>query len=57
MSKVIVPVNNILEESAEVDLEGLAIRQDEELELRKVLFRGVEAKKALYLFSKVLTLL
>jgi len=27
------------------------------LELRKVLFRGVEAKKALYLFSKVLTLL
>ena len=57
MSKVIVPVNNILEESAEVDLEGLEIRQEEELELRKVLFRGVEAKKALYLFSKVLTLL
>jgi len=37
----------------EVDLDELARRDQENLALRKMLFRGIECEKSCYLFSKV----
>ena len=43
----------MLDESLEVDLDELARRDQENLALRKMLFRGIECDKSCYLFSKV----
>jgi hypothetical protein len=43
----------VLDESLEVDLDELARRDQENLALRKMLFRGIECDKSCYLFSKV----
>jgi len=42
----------VLDESLEVDLDELARRDQENLALRKMLFRGIECYKSCYLFSK-----
>ena len=43
----------VLDESLEVDLDELARRDQENLALRKMLFRGIGCEKSCYLFSKV----
>lgn len=47
-----VPQNNILKESAEIDLEEVNKRTQQLLEERKQLFRGIECENSIYLFSK-----
>ena len=46
-------VNNILDESVEIDNEALVKRKEEDSKKVKVLFKAIECNKSLYLFSKV----